>query len=77
MGNWAFSSGSGMAQLNLTVWLLTPYLKSPTLGGLKPVGGSGGPFLPQPHIITAGVTKISTARAILAGRPTFTFRVFI
>ena len=77
MGNWAFSSGSGMVQLSLTVLLLTPYLKSQTLGGLEQVGGCGGPFLPQPHIITAGVTKSSTARAIFAARPTFTFRVFI
>jgi len=38
------------------------YAKFLTWGGLFPLGGSGGPFFPQPPIKIAAVSKIITVR---------------
>ena len=40
------------------------YPKSLTCAGLFPLGGSGGPFLPQPKIIIAAANQIITVRAM-------------
>ncbi len=42
----------------------TLYPNSRTCGGLFPLGGFGGPFLPQPQIIKAAASQITAVRAM-------------
>ena len=53
-----------MVQLNLMVFPVTLYAKFMTGGGLLPLGGFGGPFLPQPPIITGTASQIIAVRTM-------------
>lgn len=51
-----------MVQLNLTVFPVTLYARFVTGGGLLPLGGFGGPFLPQPPTMTGAASQIIADR---------------
>jgi hypothetical protein len=53
-----------MVQLNLIVFSVTLYARSLTAGGLLPLGGFGGPFLPQPAVNIAPASQIIAIRAM-------------
>jgi hypothetical protein len=53
-----------MVQLNLMVLPVMLYPKSLTDGGLFPLGGSGGPFLPHPYSISTAASQIVAIRAV-------------
>ena len=53
-----------MVQLNLIVFPVTLYARSVTDGGLFPLGGFGGPFLPHPPVENAPASQIIAIRAM-------------
>jgi len=54
-----------MVQLNLIVLPVTLYARSLTDGGLFPLGGFGGPFLPHPPVAKATASQIIAIRAMV------------
>ena len=61
-----------MVQLNLIVSSVTLYARSVTGGGLFPLGGFGGPFLPQPAVINVPASQIIAIRAMVVAACIFT-----